>query len=194
MQEPYAIIGLGNPGARYVKNRHNVGFMCVDAFAKTHNLSWKPDSKREADLAQGNLKGRKIFAAKPQTYMNLSGNAVRKILAYYQIPVENLLVIYDDTAIPFGKIRFRPSGSAGSHNGIESVLVELGTEDVSRLRVGIGEPPPQWDLKDYVLANFTSDEDKQLVKIIDTCVDALSLWLAEGTEPAMNRYNAMAIV
>jgi len=193
MQEPYAIIGLGNPGPRYARNRHNVGFICLDSFAQTHGFSWKPDAKRAADLGQGNLKGKKTYLVKPVTFMNLSGESARKVLAYYQIPMTNLLVIYDDVDIPFGKLRFRPSGSAGSHNGMKSMVVELGTDQFARLRIGVGEPPPEWDIQDYVLGNFSKTEEPQLEKIIDTAVEAVSFWMSKGTEAAMNQYNALTL-
>jgi PTH1 family peptidyl-tRNA hydrolase len=193
MTDAYAIVGLGNPGSRYDLTRHNVGFMCVDQFSQTHGLLWKDDPKRECILASGVVLRQKIFVVKPQTYMNLSGRTVKKLSDYYDIPLENILVILDDLALPFGKIRFRKSGSAGSHNGLISIIGDMQSDSFPRLRIGIGDPPPEWQGKDYVLGKFSKDELEKMPKIIGACTQGLETFLTQGVETAMNQCNAWAL-
>lgn len=191
MSTDYLILGLGNPGPRYANTRHNVGFMCMDALARRHGVVLKQEAKMEAMVGRGVIDGQKVILAQPLTYMNLSGRAFQRLVQFYKVPLTQTLVILDDVALPLGKIRFRPSGSAGSHNGMKSILETMGTQAVPRLRIGIHDAPPEWDLADYVLAPFTPEEQAQLLKIITACADAVAVWLEEGVEKAMNRYNSL---
>jgi PTH1 family peptidyl-tRNA hydrolase len=186
----WLIVGLGNPGEQYDKTRHNIGFHCIKHLAERHHLAF--DRKRsQARLAEGNIAGQRVALAKPYTFMNLSGRAVVGLCNWYKLdPAQELLVIYDDLDLPFGKLRIRQRGSAGTHNGMKSIINLTGRQDFPRLRVGIGSPPPRWDTSSYVLGNFTAEERKQLPDIYDRAADALELVLREGLVAAMNQFNA----
>ncbi len=190
----FLVVGLGNPGAKYALTRHNIGFMCIDALAETHGISLKAEKAMNALMGQGRIQGQKVILLEPQTYMNLSGDALVKAMGYFKIPIEQVLVAYDDVALPFGKIRLRPDGSAGSHNGMKSVIGRTGTAAVPRLRIGVNEAPPQWDLADYVLANFTPQEQEALPTILRACRQAVEMWLDQGMVPAMNHFNSLALL
>ncbi len=181
------IVGLGNPGARFAQNRHNVGFFIVDQFARAHDLEF---SRRRfnALLAEGDTAGQRIMIVKPQTYMNASGGAVGKLFAFYKIAPHDLLVIYDDLDLPLGKIRLRSRGSAGGHHGMESIIARIGTSDFPRLRVGIGRPDPDADV-DHVLSNFTADERTVMRETFERAADAIDVWLRDGITVAMNKFN-----
>lgn len=181
------IVGLGNPGTRYAHNRHNVGFMMVEQFARAHALDFSR-KKFSAQIAEGAIAGERVFLAKPQTYMNLSGEAVSKLYKFYKVAPHDLLVIYDDLDLPLGKIRLRAEGSAGGHHGIESIIARIGTSDFPRLRVGIGRPNPDADV-DHVLGNFDASERVVMDETIVRAVEAIDVWLKEGVVIAMNRYN-----
>jgi PTH1 family peptidyl-tRNA hydrolase len=181
------IVGLGNPGARYARNRHNVGFMIVEQFADAHH--WRFARKRfNAEIAEGNLDGVRVMLAKPQTFMNLSGEAVSKLVAFYKIAPHDLLVVYDDLDLPLGKLRLRPKGSAGGHHGMESIIARLSTTDFPRLRVGIGRPTPADDI-DHVLGNFEEDERAVMEETFARAVQAIAVWVTDGIEKAMNKFN-----
>jgi peptidyl-tRNA hydrolase, PTH1 family len=194
MSDHYLIVGLGNPGEKYGGTRHNVGFMCLESLASRYDIRGKGETKMNAIVGRGKVDHQKVILAQSLTYMNLSGESVARLQHFYKIPVEQTLIVLDDIDIPFGKIRFRPEGSAGSHNGMKSVIQCLGTQSIPRLRVGIGSPPPEWDLADFVLASFTPEEQAQLPQIIKTCTDALAFWVRHGTEKSMNKYNSLEIV
>jgi len=181
------VIGLGNPGRKYAGNRHNVGFQCLDRLAAAWGLSFSR-RKHKALLAEGEIAGRKVILAKPQTFMNLSGQAVERLVRFYRLPPENILVIYDDLDLPLGKIRLRPKGGAGGHKGMKSIIEHLGTQDFPRLRVGIGRPA-HGDPVDYVLSDFTLDQRIVMEEVYGRVIAAVELWLTEGIEAAMNRYN-----
>jgi PTH1 family peptidyl-tRNA hydrolase len=181
------IVGLGNPGRKYASNRHNVGFQCLDRLAEAWDLSFSR-RKHKALLAQGEIAGLEVILAKPQTFMNLSGEAVERLAHFYQVTPENILVIYDDLDLPVGKIRLRPEGGSGGHKGTKSIIEHLGTNGFCRLRVGIGRPP-HGDPVDYVLGDFTPDERIAIDEARERVVFAVELWLAEGIVVAMNRYN-----
>ncbi len=189
MAERYLIVGLGNPGVKYARTRHNIGFRCVDTLAERHGLSF--DRKQgKALLASGTIAGRSVLLAKPQTYMNLSGEAVSAIAAFYRIPPERLLVIFDDLDLPVGTIRIRKRGGAGGQKGMKSIIDRLGTQEFPRIRFGIGRPPGRMDPADYVLLPFADgDESILVVETIDRVVQAVEIWLAEGIDAAMNRFN-----
>jgi PTH1 family peptidyl-tRNA hydrolase len=185
---PYLIVGLGNPGPQYAATRHNVGWMVLDTLAKRHGLEFR-QQQAKAVLARGLVAGRPVILAKPQTYMNLSGQAVNALARFYKIPLERVLIIYDELDLPVGTIRLRERGSAAGHNGLTSVIQQLGTPNVPRLRIGISKPPRGAGV-DWVLGRFSADERADLAPALERAADALEAWLAEGIGPAMNRFNA----
>lgn len=181
------VVGLGNPGRRYASHRHNVGFQCLDRLAQAWGLSFNR-RKHKALLAEGEIAGLKVILAKPQTFMNLSGEAVGQLARFYKVHPENILVIYDDLDLPAGKIRLRPEGGSGGHKGMKSIIEHLGTDAFPRLRVGIGRPT-YGDPVDYVLSDFAPDERMAREGACERAVSAVEFWLTEGMEAAMNRYN-----
>lgn len=181
------IVGLGNPGARYARSRHNVGFMIAEQWARAHD--WEFARQRfNAQLAEGNIGETRVMIAKPQTFMNLSGNAVSKLVRFYKIALSDLLVVYDDLDLPLGKLRLRPKGNAGGHHGMESIIAQLGTSDFPRLRVGIGRPQPDADI-DHVLGAFSDAELAVMEETFRRAVQAIETWLREGIDAAMRRFN-----
>lgn len=181
------IVGLGNPGPQYSETRHNVGFLLVDCLAEIHNLQFH--AKFQGLLAEGTIKGERIFLLKPQTFMNLSGRSVRELVNFYKISVQDLLVIHDDMDLPLAKIRFRDQGSPGGHNGIRSIIAELGTEKFWRLKLGVGRPPKEWDPARFVLSSFTEEEIKSVEEMLERAEKAAQLWINGETNKAMNLYN-----
>ena len=183
------IVGLGNPGPEYAWSRHNAGWMVVDAVAEKFGMG-TPAVKFSSLFWQGRLPdGEKVLCAKPVTFMNLSGVAVREMVAYHRLAPERILVLYDDVALPFGQLRLRGKGSSGGHNGMASVLGALGTLEVPRLRVGVGPLPAGWDLVSFVLGAFPRDQREAMPDVADRGVRAVDLWIAEGLEGAMGRVN-----
>jgi len=189
MTDWYLIVGLGNPGSEYEDTRHNVGFRVADELARRFGLVFGK-KERKALVATGLIRGRKVILAKPQTYMNLSGEAVRSLMDFYKVDLPNLLVICDDLDLPLGTVRLRQSGSAGGQNGIKSVIQHLSTQDFSRLRFGISRPPGKMAAKDYVLGAFKGDEAILAAQVIDRAAGAVETWLTEGIELAMTRHNS----
>ncbi len=184
----YLLIGLGNPGREYRDNRHNVGFMFVDRLIVRLNArGMKVQAK--AIVTTAIYEERKLILAKPQTYMNLSGQSAQGLLNFYKIPVENMLIAHDDLDIPFGTIRIRPGGGPGGQKGMASTIEQLGTKDFPRLRIGIGRPPGRMDPAAYVLQNFSREEMKFLSEIIDRAADAALMFVLDGLNKAMNKYN-----
>lgn len=184
----YLIIGLGNPGREYRDNRHNVGFMFIDRLIVRLNArGMKVQSKAIVTTATHNEC--KLILAKPQTYMNLSGQSAQGLLNFYKIPIENMLIAHDDLDIPFGTIRIRPGGGPGGQRGMASTIEQLGTKDFPRLRIGIGRPPGRMDPAAYVLQNFSREELKILSEIIDRAADAALTFVTGGLNQAMNKYN-----
>ena len=181
------VIGLGNPGRKYTANRHNVGFQCLDRLAEAWSLSFGK-RKHKALLAQGEIAGLTTTLAKPQTFMNLSGEAVERLARFYKLPPQRILVIYDDLDLPLGRIRLRPEGGSGGHKGMKSIIEHLGTGGFPRLRVGIGRPT-HGDPVDYVLSDFAPDERRTIEETYERAIAAVELWLAKGIVAAMNRYN-----
>lgn len=172
------IVGLGNPGKEYLKNRHNVGFMTLDAFSKKNNVTdWKEEPKFKAATATTTVNGEKILLVKPLTFMNLSGEAVTKVLSFYKTDLADLTVIYDDLDLPTGTIRVREKGSAGTHNGMKSIVQLLGTEEFKRIRIGIesrGElAPTQQDTSSFVLSDFSKEEKELIDKAINEVIEKL---------------------
>lgn len=182
------IVGLGNPGARYARSRHNVGFQCVDALAGAHGLTFSMEPRLHAQIAQGTIAGAPVLLVKPMTYMNLSGKAVQAVLHYYRRTPADLLVVYDDLDLPLGRVRMRPAGGSGGHKGMHSIIQALGTEGFARLRIGIGRPSAG-DPADYVLQDFTTDEAIEVARAIDRALEAIRLWLKGNLDAAMNHVN-----
>jgi PTH1 family peptidyl-tRNA hydrolase len=185
----WLIVGLGNPGEEYAKTRHNAGFAGVAHLAKRHNLAFSKQ-RAKARLAEGTIHGQKVVLAKPFTYMNLSGTAVASLCHWYKIdPQTGLLVIYDDLDLAFGTLRLRQRGSAGTHNGMKSIIGQLRNKDFARIRIGIGNVPTGWDTSSYVLGRFTKQEQEVLPTLYEHVADAAEVVLYEGITAAMNRYN-----
>lgn len=191
MTERYLIIGLGNPGREYEHTRHNVGFRCVEALAAKYHLSFTA-RKAHAQIADGLIGERQIMLAKPQTYMNLSGESVGALVSFYKLPLERLIVVSDDMDIPLGTLRLRIAGSAGGQNGLKSVIAHLGTQQFARLRFGIGRPPGRMQGAAYVLGAFAKDDAMLVDETITRAVKALETWLADGIEIAMTRFNGVS--
>lgn len=183
------IAGLGNPTLQYEGTRHNVGFEVIDVLADKYNISVE-GRKNRAYIGKGIICGRKVILAKPQTYMNLSGESIRGLADYYKIePEHELLVIYDDVSLDVGQLRVRKKGSAGGHNGIKNIIANLGTEVFSRIKVGVGQKPKEYDLADYVLGHFSKAEREFMEEGYKRAVCAVETILEEGMEAAMNIYN-----
>jgi PTH1 family peptidyl-tRNA hydrolase len=181
------VIGLGNPGQQYAQTRHNIGWMVLDRLADRAGWSGRARNKDAAATVGGRYKGLDLILVKPMTFMNDSGIAVRKILARERAPLPEMLVVVDDFSLPFGKLRFREGGGPGGHNGLRSIIDELGTEKFSRLRVGIGEPDR--NAVDHVLSRFAPDERQRLDELLDAAADAVEAWARDGTNKAANRFN-----
>lgn len=185
----WLIVGLGNPGREYARTRHNIGFLAIDALAQHWGLAFGSRRAR-AEVADGIACGRRVILAKPQTYMNESGTAVRALLKLANLTPSNLLVIVDDLDLPFGRLRLREKGSSGGHRGIQSIVNQLGTDQFARLRIGIGRPPPDVDPIDYVLTSFTASEAAELPQVLDRVVVGVEVLLTQGVAAAMNLVNA----
>ncbi len=186
----FLIVGLGNPGRKYVSTRHNVGFEVADTICAKYDIKMKK-SKFCAEIGEGRIGAEKVLVVKPQTYMNLSGEAVRDIAEYYDVESEHILVIYDDISLPVGKLRIREKGSAGGHNGIKNIIYQLGTDIFPRIKVGVGAPEHEdYDLKDYVLGRFSKEEVKILVQSAIRATDAVEEIITKNATSAMNKYNA----
>jgi PTH1 family peptidyl-tRNA hydrolase len=181
------VVGLGNPGNRYAGTRHNVGFAVVDALAKSGGID-RYRTRFQADLAELREGGETILLVKPQTYMNLSGQAVRQVLDFYQVAPDSLLVVCDDINLPLGKLRFRARGSHGGHNGLRDIQGHLGTNEYSRLRIGVGAPDED-DTVDHVLGRFRPVEKPVMEEALARAVQGVALWWKEDIEKCMNEYN-----
>lgn len=182
------IVGLGNPGKQYEQTKHNIGFMVVDYIAsQVEHTPWREEQK--AEVCTFTLEGEKIMLVKPQTFMNVSGEAVGPLMRYYKVAPLDVYCIYDDMDLPVGKLRIRLNGSAGGHNGIKSLIAHMGTEDFPRFRLGIGRPLPQWTVVDHVLAPFGEDQKEAAQKGVIAMGKAVLGTLSLGLEKGMNRYN-----
>ncbi len=185
----FIIVGLGNPGKDYENTRHNVGFDAIDELVDKYNV---PESglQSKAKVGKGAMDGQKVLLAKPLTFMNLSGEAVRGLVDYYKVdPESELLIIYDDISLEPGNIRIRKKGSAGGHNGIKSIINHLGTQNFQRIKIGVGEKPKNWDLADYVLSRFSKEERKTVDESLKNVAHAASLIVQGEIDEAMNLYN-----
>lgn len=185
----YLIAGLGNPGREYVGTRHNIGFEVIDAICAKHDIKLNKEKFR-AIYGDGRICGEKVILVKPQTYMNLSGEAIREIADWYKIDNEHIIVIYDDISLPTGKLRIREKGSAGGHNGIKSIIYQLQTDVFPRIKVGAGAPDhPDFDIKDFVLGHFSKEEVEILVKSAVRAVGAVEEIISNDAKSAMNKFN-----
>ncbi|MCR5000230.1 MAG: aminoacyl-tRNA hydrolase [Lachnospiraceae bacterium] len=185
----YVIAGLGNPSREYAHTRHNAGFDTIDILADKNNISIDT-AKFRALIGKGMIGGEKVILVKPQTYMNLSGESLREVVDYFKVdPAADLIVIYDDIYLDPGNIRIRKKGSAGGHNGMKSIISHLGTDDFARVRVGVGEKPKGYDLADYVLSHFSSDEKEDMQDGMIKAVDAIEKILGGDIDGAMTEYN-----
>jgi PTH1 family peptidyl-tRNA hydrolase len=185
------IVGLGNPGREYRETRHNVGFMIVDEIARRHGLSWSMAPSQVPDAFVTKKYGTDpLLLAKPLTYMNRSGDAVAALVRYYDIAPADLLIVIDEAALPFGKLRARPRGSAGGHNGLKSIVERLGTQEFPRLRLGVGRGDGRRDLADHVLAIFEPEERTELEPVVARAADAAEMFAVEDIFKVMNVYNA----
>lgn len=185
----FIIAGLGNPTKEYEGTRHNVGFDVIDRLSEKYNIA--VDTKRHrALIGKGMIAGQKVILAKPQTYMNLSGESIRSLLDYYKVDEEHeLLVIYDDVSLGVGQLRIRAKGSAGGHNGIKNIIAHLGGQVFPRIKIGVGEKPPKYDLADYVLGHFSKAEKVLMDEGYDNAVRAVEMIVSGDIEGAMNEYN-----
>ena len=192
----HVIIGLGNPEESYRHTRHNIGFETINKLSfdfdipvKKHRRTLRTHNKPNVLAGEGIIAGTRVLLAKPQTYMNASGEAVRAVMQFYKLPPSEIIVIYDDTNLPAGDVRVRAQGSAGGHNGMKSIIEQLGTDQFARVRIGIGEKPEGWDLADYVLSRFKKEEWDAMIEGVTKAGDAVEMILREGFDAAMNKYN-----
>lgn len=186
------IVGLGNPGAEYAKTRHNVGFMAVEELATRWQGIWKSEVRFQARIAAARMPQTKVYLCQPSTYMNLSGQAVGLLTEYYHIPHNQVLIILDDADLPLGEIRLRPKGGSGGHHGLESILSCIGSDQVSRLRIGIGRPMESGrQITDHVLSRFASGERELVARMIQRAAEQAACWLQSGIDKAMNDFNGL---
>jgi len=185
---PCLIAGLGNPGREYRKNRHNIGFMAIDALAESLGVRMMRVQSK-AIIGTGTYMEQKIVLAKPQTFMNLSGEAVSALVRFYKVPFERLLVVHDDIDLPAGTLRLRPGGGTGGQKGIASIIQKTGTQNFPRLRLGVGRPPGQMDAAAYVLQDFSGAEEILVKLMLDRAVKAMQCYMEQGLEQAMNQFN-----
>lgn len=192
MSELKMIVGLGNPGPRYSRNRHNIGFQCVELFAQKQNIPLDRMQLR-AQTGSGfitrNGVRQKVLLVKPLTYMNASGEAVGPLARFFRVDPPSILVVHDDLDLASGKLRLRANGSSGGQNGIRSIIDHLGSQEFARAKVGIGRPPGRMDPADYVLQDFSADEEMIFTPLRERVVDAMLCWLFDGIERAMNQFN-----
>lgn len=182
------VVGLGNPGKKYAGTRHNIGF---DVLLELHHQfsgeSWK--SKFEAEIAEITIDSERVLLAGPQTYMNLSGRSVRQIAQFYKATLADLLVVCDDMNLPTGQLRLRSSGSSGGQKGVQNIIDQLGSQEFARLRFGVGRPPAGFDAANYVLQRFAKSEEEEIRQAVQRSSDAVSCWVRDGIDQAMNQYN-----
>ena len=185
----WLVVFLGNPGLRYEGTRHNAGFMTADALARSKNLSLNR-ARFKALTAVCEIGGEKVLLMKPQTYMNLSGEAAAEAARFYKIPPQHVLVVSDEVALPIGKLRVRARGSAGGHNGLKSLIARLGTEDFPRIRLGVGAPPhPDYDMADWVLSAFKNQDAEDMAAAAERAAKAVECYILHGPERTMNLFN-----
>ena len=183
------IVGLGNPGQKYVRTRHNIGFEVIAELARRYNVG-RPKAKHDGELAEASINNEKTILLCPLTFMNLSGRCVQPIVDFYKLDPEQVLIICDDLNLDLARLRLKPSGSAGGQNGLKDIIQRLGTSAVPRLRIGVGKPPPRWDVSDFVLGKFEKDDLPTMEKGVKRAADAAEAWVSKGIQQAMNQFNA----
>ena len=191
MEPMHLIVGLGNPGADYAKTRHNAGFLLVEKLAEQWQAGWTNERKFQARVARAECASKKVLLAEPQTFMNLSGEAVGALVKFYQLPLEKILVVVDDADLPLDEIRLRPGGGTGGHHGLESVTQHLGSKDFARLRIGIGRKNEAREITGHVLGKFGADESALLEKVLERAANQMACWLDAGLQKAMNQFNGV---
>ena len=184
----YIIAGLGNPGTQYMGTRHNAGFSVIDALADQYNIS-VDTQKHKGMIGKGMIEGEKVILVKPMTYMNLSGECIHEVMDYYKADIDDLIVIFDDISLEPGKLRLRAKGSAGGHNGIKSIIAQLGSDRFKRVKFGVGDKPKGWDLADWVLGKFPADLYDTLRDANQRACEAVACIMTEGITGAMNKFN-----
>ena len=190
----YIIVGLGNPTKEYDKTRHNIGFMLIDELADRFDIH-VTTIQHKALVGKGMINGQKVILAKPQTYMNLSGESVKELVDYYKVdPESELIIISDDIDLPPGYIRVRPKGSAGGHNGLKNIIALTGTQEFNRVRIGVGKKPPKMDLADYVLGHFKEEDKEPMKNGINDAIDAIEMILEDKIDEAMNKHNKKVVI
>ena len=193
MDSLYLIAGLGNPGSEYARTRHNAGFLAVERLGEKFSAGWKREPRFEARVAKVAAGAHKIVLCQPETYMNLSGEAIAPLAGFYKIPAERILVLVDDADLPFGQIRLRPEGSSGGHHGLESIEKHLSTRKFARLRIGIGRTDRQLrEITGHVLGKFGEDERELLEKVLERCAAQVECYLHAGIQKAMSQFNGAA--
>lgn len=188
-KETWLVVGLGNPGSKYEHTRHNVGFDVTDALCRKLNLTLNRE-KFEGRYAETDIAGKRVVICQPLTFMNASGACVQELVSWYKVPLERLLIIYDDIDLPAAKLRIRKSGSAGTHNGMRSIVASLPGQEFPRMRVGVGSKPQGWDLADWVLSHYQTQAERDAMNAaFEKAADAVDCWLREGIDPMMQKFN-----
>jgi PTH1 family peptidyl-tRNA hydrolase len=189
MEPMHLIVGLGNPGAEYAKTRHNAGFLLVEKLAEQWKADWNNERKFVARVAKAGHGGKKILLCEPQTFMNLSGEAVAAVVQFYQLSLAKVLVVVDDADLPLGEIRLRPGGGSGGHHGLDSVAQHLGSKEYARLRIGIGRKNEARQISGHVLGKFSPAENAVLEKILERAASQIECWMDGGLQKAMSQFN-----
>lgn len=182
------IVGLGNPTEKYQATRHNIGWDAITRISDDYRIPLN-QKKHKAICGMGYIEGEKVILVQPVTYMNLSGESVRELVDFYKVSAEDIIIIYDDIDLDVGQLRIRKKGSAGGHNGIKSIISNLGTDEFPRIRIGVGEKPKDWDLADYVLSRFKDEEEAAIRQALKDASDACRIIITSGMDAAMNKYN-----
>ncbi len=186
----YVILGIGNPGKKYEGTRHNIGFIALDYMGAHYGIKINK-IKHKALIGEGTIAGEKVILVKPQTYVNLSGDSLREVCTFYKVPPEKVIVIHDDVSLDCGKVRIRAKGSAGGHNGLKSIILNLNSDEFIRIKMGVGAAPEHYDLADWVLGKFSKEEITHMSSAVDAMVeDAVPMIIKSGVEAAMNSFNA----
>jgi PTH1 family peptidyl-tRNA hydrolase len=189
MENVFLIVGLGNPGSKYARTRHNAGFLLVEHLAERWRIHWTEEKKFSSKVAKTERGGQKLTLCQPQTFMNCSGKAVSALSDFFKVAATKIIVAVDDADIPLGEIRLRKSGSSGGHHGLEDIEKRLGTREFARLRIGIGRRDGVREITNYVLGQFSSEEHELLEKILNRAADQVESWLSEGIDKAMSKFN-----
>ena len=189
MEPMHLIVGLGNPGAGYAGTRHNAGFLLVERLAELWKAGWTGERKFASRIAKAECRGKKVLLCEPQSFMNLSGEAVGALAGFYRLPLEKVLIVMDDADLPLGEIRLRPGGGSGGHHGLDSVTQHLGSREYARLRLGIGRKNEVREITNHVLGRFDSAEKKLLAQVLDRAAGQVECWLSDGLQKAMSQFN-----